>query len=97
MFNIVNDFKGTRLPIHMLLLRQFAIQKEVLYSGFVLPNVQILFVQKISFATSRVSIDDFFSEIRWSGLQPIHLLYMPEWTFKPFLFQRLLNTFLVKQ
>ena len=51
-------------------LRQFAIRNELLYSGFVLPNVQILFVQKISFATFGVSIDDFFYEIRWSGLQP---------------------------
>ena len=43
-----------------------AIRKELLYSGFVLPNVQIFFVQKISFATFEVSIDDFFT--RYSGL-----------------------------
>ena len=47
-------------------LRQFAIRNELLYSGFVLPNVQILFVQKISFATFGVSIDDFFT--RYAGL-----------------------------
>ena len=57
-------------------LRQFAIRNELLYSGFVLPNVQIFFVQKISFATFGVSIDDFFYEIRWSWLQPnIHLIF----------------------
>ena len=47
-------------------LRQFAIRNELLYSGFVLPNVQIFFVQKISFATFGVSIDDFFT--RYAGL-----------------------------
>ena len=47
-------------------LRQFAIRNELLYSGFVLPNVQIFFVQKISFATLGVSIDDFFT--RYAGL-----------------------------
>ena len=45
----------------MSLIRQFAIRNELLYSGFVLPNVQIFFVQKISFATFGVSIDDFFT------------------------------------
>ena len=50
----------------MSLLRQFAIRNELLYSGFELPNVQILFVQKISFATFGVSIDDFFT--RYAGL-----------------------------
>ena len=55
------EFKGKRLPIQMSLIRQFAIRNELLYSGFVLPNVQIFFVQKISFATFGVSIDDFFT------------------------------------
>ena len=50
----------------MSLIRQFAIRNELLYSGFVLPNVQIVFVQKISFATFGVSIDDFFT--RYAGL-----------------------------
>ena len=50
----------------MSLIRQFAIRNELLYSGFVLPNVQIFFVQKISFATLGVSIDDFFT--RYAGL-----------------------------
>ena len=50
----------------MSLIRQFAIRNELLYSGFVLPNVQIVFVQKISFATFGVSIDDFFK--RYAGL-----------------------------
>ena len=39
-----------------------AIRNELLYSGFVLPNVQIFFVKKISFATFGVSIDDFFQK-----------------------------------
>ena len=43
-------------------LRQFAIRNELLYSGFVLPNVQIFFVQKISFATFGVSINDFLRD-----------------------------------
>ena len=47
-------------------LRQFAIRNELLYSDFVLPHVQIFFVQKISFATFGVSIDDFFT--RYAGL-----------------------------
>ena len=50
----------------MSLIRQFAIRNELLYSGFVFPNVQIFFVQKISFATFGVSIDDFFT--RYAGL-----------------------------
>ena len=50
----------------MSLIRQFAIRNELLYSGFVLLNVQIFFVQKISFATFGVSIDDFFT--RYAGL-----------------------------
>ena len=50
----------------MSLIQQFAIRNELLYSGFVLPNVQIFFVQKISFATFGVSIDDFFT--RYAGL-----------------------------
>ena len=50
----------------MSLIRQFAIRNELLYSGFVLPNVQIFFVQKISFATFGVSIDDFLT--RYAGL-----------------------------
>ena len=54
----------------MSLMRQFVIRNELLYSGFVLPNVQIFFVQKISFATFGVSIDDFLDELRWCGLQP---------------------------
>ena len=65
------DLKGKRLPILMSLILQFAICNEFLHSVFVLPNLQIFFVQKISFATFGVSIDDFFYEIRWSGLQPI--------------------------
>ena len=50
----------------MSLIRQFAIRNELLYSGFVLPNVHIFFVQKISFATFGVSIDDFLT--RYAGL-----------------------------
>ena len=50
----------------MSLIRQFAIRNELLYSGFILPNVQIFFVQKISFATFGVSIDDFLT--RYAGL-----------------------------
>ena len=50
----------------MSLIRPFAIRNELLYSGFVLPNVQIFFVQKISFATFGVSIDDFLT--RYAGL-----------------------------
>ena len=56
-------------------LRQFAIRNELLYSGFVLPNVQIFFVQKISFATFGVSIDDFFT--RYAGLGYSLLHYRP--------------------
>ena len=56
----------------MSLIRQFALPNDLLYSGFVLPNVQIFFVPKISFVTFGVTIDDFFYEIRWSGLQPIN-------------------------
>ena len=63
---MITIFKGKRLPIQMSLIRQFAIRNELLYSGFVLPNVQIFFVQKISFATFGVSIDDFFT--RYAGL-----------------------------
>ena len=50
----------------MSLIRQSAIRNKLQYSGFVLPNVQIFFVQKISFATFGVSIDDFFT--RYAGL-----------------------------
>ena len=50
----------------MSLIRLFAIRNKLLYSGFVLPSVQIFFVQKISFATFGVSIDDFFT--RYAGL-----------------------------
>ena len=50
----------------MSLIGQFAIRNKLLYSGFVLPNVQIFFGQKISFATFGVSIDDFFT--RYAGL-----------------------------
>ena len=50
----------------MSLIRQFAIRNELLYSGFVLPNVQIFFLQKISFATFGVSIDEFLT--RYAGL-----------------------------
>ena len=50
----------------MSLIRQFAIRNELLYSGFELPNVQIFFVHKISFATFGVSIDDFLT--RYAGL-----------------------------
>ena len=46
----------------MSLKQQFAICNELLYSGFVLRNDQIVFVQKSSFATFRVSIDDFLRE-----------------------------------
>ena len=46
----------------MSLIREFAIRNKLLYSGFVLPNVQIFFVQKISFATFGVSIDDFLRD-----------------------------------
>ena len=35
---------------------------ELLYSGFVLQNVQIFFVRKISFATFGVSIDGFLRD-----------------------------------
>ena len=50
----------------MSLIQQFANRNELLYSDFVLQNVQIFFVQKISFATFGVSIDDFFT--RYAGL-----------------------------
>ena len=50
----------------MSLIRQCAIRNELLYSGFVLQNVQIFCVQKISFATFGVGIDDFFT--RYAGL-----------------------------
>ena len=50
----------------MSLIREFTIRNKLLYSGFVLPYVQIFLVQKISFATFRVSIDDFFT--RYAGL-----------------------------
>ena len=50
----------------MSLIQQFAIRNKLLYSGFVLPYVQTFFVQKFSFATSGVSIDDFFT--RYAGL-----------------------------
>ena len=50
----------------MSLIQQIAIRNDLLYSGFVLPNVQLFFVQKISFATLGVSIDDFFT--RYAGL-----------------------------
>ena len=61
----------------MSLIRRFAIRNELLYSGFVLPNVQIFFVQKISFATFGVSIDDFFTRYAGLGysLQCMHLLF----------------------
>ena len=59
----------------MPLIRQFAIRNELLYSGFVLPNVQIFFVPKISFATFGVSIDDFFT--RYAGLgYSLYLLHI---------------------
>ena len=57
----------------MSLMRQFAIRNELLYSGFVLPNVQIFFVQKISFATFGVSIDDSFT--RYAG-NPYLVIWM---------------------
>ena len=63
---MIATFKGKWLPIQMSLLRQFAIRNKLLYSGFVLPNVQIFFVQKISFATFGVSIDGFYT--RYAGL-----------------------------
>ena len=50
----------------MSLIQQFAIRNELLYSGFVLLNVQTFFVQKISLATFGVSIDDFLT--RYAGL-----------------------------
>ena len=50
----------------MQYIRQFAIRNKLLYSGFVLLNVQIFFAQNISFATFGVSIDDFFT--RYGGL-----------------------------
>ena len=59
------DFKGKWLPIQMALIRQFAIPYKLLYSGFVLLNVQKFFVQKLSFATFGVSIDDVFT--RYEG------------------------------
>ena len=46
----------------MSLMRQLAIRKELLYSGFVLPNVQTFFVQKFSFATFGLSIYDFLRD-----------------------------------
>ena len=48
----------------------YTIRNELLYSGFVLQNVQIFCVQKISFATFGVLFLLPFYEIRWSGLQP---------------------------
>ena len=66
-FNHYYDFfKGKRLPIQMSHIRQFTIRNELLYSGFVLPNVQLFFVQKNSFATFVVSIDDVYT--RYAGL-----------------------------
>ena len=59
---IITIFKGKRIPIQMSLKRQFAIRNELLYSGFVISNAQIFFVQKISFATFEVSIDDFIRD-----------------------------------
>ena len=63
----LNHYKGflrdIRLPIQMSLIPLYAIRNKLLNSDFVLPNVQIFFVQKISFATFGVSIDDFFYEI----------------------------------
>ena len=55
-------------------LWQFAIRNELLYSCFILPNVQILFVQKISFATFGVSIDDFFlrDTLVWATANKVH-------------------------
>ena len=44
----------------MVLIWQFAIRNELLYSGFVLSSVQLFFMQKISFDTFGVSIHDFF-------------------------------------
>ena len=69
----------------MSLIRQFAIRNELLYSGFVLPNVQIFFVQKISFATFGVSIGDFFTTYACLGyslydnslfINPLYLLWI---------------------
>ena len=61
----------------MSLIRQFEIRNELLYSGFVLLNVQIFFVQKISFATFGVSIDDYFT--RYAGLG--YSLYGISWSY----------------
>ena len=36
-----------------------AIPKELQYSGFALPSVQIFFLQEISFGTFEVSVDHF--------------------------------------
>ena len=59
---IITIFKAKRIPIHMLLIRKFAIRNELQYSGFVLPNVQTFLVQKISFASFGDSIDDFLRD-----------------------------------
>ena len=67
--NLITIFKRKRLPIQKSPIRQFAIRNELLYSGFVLPNVQIFLVQKISFTTFGVSIGDFFT-IYAFALQP---------------------------
>ena len=62
----------------MSLIRQFAIRNELIHSGFVLPNVQIFFVQKISFATFWVSINDFFT--RYVGLGYSLYIYIDIYT-----------------
>ena len=68
--------KGKRLPIQMSLIRQFAIRNKLLYSGFVLPNVQIFFVQIISFATFGVSIDDFLRDtLVWAAAYIIGVVF----------------------
>ena len=63
--SLLRFLKENGFPYKCRLYVKFAIRNELLYSGFVLPNVQIYFVQKISFATFGVSIDDF---LRYAGL-----------------------------
>ena len=57
--------------------------QRIAIQWFVLPNVQIFFVQKISFTTFGVSIDDFFT--RYTGLgYSLHMTVFLQWQGKMF-------------
>ena len=60
----------------MSLIREFAIRNKLLYSVFLSPNVQIFFVQKISFASFGVSIDDFFTRFAGLGYSLLWIFYV---------------------